>query len=154
MFGTLTGYELSHLLFGERTGASVDGRYEKESFNASVASYPGADKNGITAFLKSAAKINPRLLQSSVVVNLKIDRIFTKNADKLNRLIDLLYTYFKLGGIQLQINYLSADELIEARRTPDRFSSLRVRVTGFSSLFTALNENLQDEIINRTLHLK
>lgn len=152
LFGTLTGYELSHISFGKISGASPDGRYATEPFAASISSFPGADKNGITAYLKSAAKISGELLQSSVVVNLQIDRALVDNEEKRDRLAAILRTYFNLGGIQLQINYLSADELIKAKEEPEKYRNLRVRVTGFSGFFTSFDEELQDEIIDRHLH--
>ena len=54
--------------------------------------------------------------------------------------------------VQLQINYLSVDELLDAQLHPEGHSALRVRVTGFSGLFTSFERALQDEIIGRYLH--
>ena len=152
LFGTLTGYELSHLRFGKITGASPDGRYSGDPFSASIATFPGADKNGMTAYLKSAAKLDETLIQSSVVVNLKLDRAFADTEKKKERLASVLQTYFDLGGIQLQTIYVCADELIKAQKEPERYQTLRVRVTGFSGFFTSFDKALQDEIIKRYLH--
>ena len=152
LFGTLTGYELAHLYLGKESGASLDGRYAGDPFAASVATFPGADKNGMTAYLKSAAKIDETLIQSSVVVNLKMDKALADTEEKRKRLVAVLRTYFELGGIHLQINYLSADELIKAQQNPEHYQNLRVRVTGFSGFFTSFDKDLQDEIVNRFLH--
>lgn len=152
LFGTLTGYEISHIVFGGNTGASLDGRYAGEPLCASIAAFPGTDKNGVTAYLKSAAKIDENSIQSSTVVNLKLDKTLADSEKKRERLTALLQTYFKLGGIQLQINYLSADELIKAQKEPEKYQSLRVRVTGFSGFYTCFDKKLQDEIIARQLH--
>lgn len=153
LFGTLTGYEISHIVFGSTSGASVDGRHSTEPFVASISTYSGTGKKGITAYLKSVAKIDPRLLQSSVVVNLMLDRAMVDTVEKRDILASILCTYFQLGGIQLQINYISANELKDAKKNPDKYQNLRVRVTGFSGFFTSLEENLQDEIINRHLYV-
>jgi len=152
LFGTLTGYELAHIHFGAGSGASLDGRYASEPFAASIDSFPGTNTNGITSYLKSASKIDEAVIQSSVVVNMKIDRAIADTEEKRQRLNEVLYTYFRLGGIQLQLNYLSADELIQAQQNPERYQSLRVRVTGFSGFFTSFDKGLQDEIIQRYLH--
>ena len=152
LFGTLTGYELSHLYFGKDSEASLDGRYAGEPFAASIASFPGVDKNSMTSYLKSAAKIDSKLIQSAVVVNLKIDKALADSEEKRERLNAALHTYFELGGIQLQINYLSADELIKAQQLPQHYQGLRVRVTGFSGFFTSFDKGLQDEIISRYLY--
>jgi len=152
LFGTLTGYELAHVVFGEVTGASPDGRCTKDPFAASIAAYPGSDKKGMTSYLKSAAKINGADLQSSVVVNIKLDRALADSEEKRARLTALFMAYFRMGGVHLQVNYLSADELIKAQQEPDKYRSLRVRVTGFSGFFTTFDKNLQDELIRRSLH--
>lgn len=150
LFGTLTGYELAHVVLGEATGASADGRFASDPFCASVTAFPDADKSGLTAYLKSAAKIDAEWLASSVVVNATLDRALADSEEKRQRLTALLMTYFRLGGIQLQINYLSADELIRAQQQPDQYRNLRVRVTGFSGFFTTFDKNLQDELIERS----
>ena len=152
LFGTLTGYELSHLVFGKEADASLDGRYAGDPFSASISAFPGTAKNGITGYLKSSSKIDERQIQSSVVVNLQLDSALADTEEKRKRLSAVLRTYFKLGGIQLQINYLSADELIKAQQNPKQHQHLRVRVTGFSGFFTSFDKDLQDEIINRFLH--
>jgi formate C-acetyltransferase len=137
------------MVFGKSSGASPDGRYAGEPFAPSISPFPSSDKKGMISYLKSAAKIDPKLIQSSVVVNLKLDRAVSDSEEKRARLVAALKTYFSLGGIQLQINYLSADELINAQKEPEKYQNLRVRVTGFSGFFTSFDKALQDEIISR-----
>lgn len=152
LFGTLTGYELAHVVFGEICMATPDGRHAGDPFAASITAYPGADKNGITSYLKSAAKLDGKVFASSVVVNLKLDRAIADTEDKRKRLSAIFLAYLRMGGVQLQMNYLSADELIKAQQEPEKYRNLRVRVTGFSGFFTTFDKNLQDELIRRSLH--
>jgi len=42
--------------------------------------------------------------------------------------------------------------LLEAKQCPEKYGDLMVRVAGYSAPFTALWEDLQDEIIARTGH--
>lgn len=42
-------------------------------------------------------------------------------------------------------------DLIKAKKTPEKYGSLRIRVSGFSDYFVNLNDGLQDEIIERTV---
>ena len=42
------------------------------------------------------------------------------------------------------------EDLINAKKTPEDYKNLRVRVSGFSDYFVKLNEALQDNIIERT----
>ncbi len=47
---------------------------------------------------------------------------------------------------------LSNEELIDARKHPDKHRDLLVRVGGYSAYYVDLPEALQDEIITRTMH--
>ena len=60
--------------------------------------------------------------------------------------------YFKNGGTHFQLTYVSKEDLIKAKCTPDDYKHLRVRVSGFSDYFVKLNEAIQDDIIARTEH--
>lgn len=53
--------------------------------------------------------------------------------------------------MQLQINYLSQEELKEAQKHPEKYSNLVVRVTGYSGYFTKFDTDLQNDIIRRTV---
>ena len=74
--------------------------------------------------------------------------------ESFEKLVYLFETYFKLGGTHFQLTYVSKEDLIHAKQTPDKYKNLRVRVSGFSDYFVFLNEGLQDEIIQRTTHTK
>ena len=64
--------------------------------------------------------------------------------------VDLLLTYFMLGGVHFQLNYVSKAELLQAKKTPEKYPSLRVRVSGYSDYFVKLDEANQDDVIKRT----
>jgi formate C-acetyltransferase len=48
------------------------------------------------------------------------------------------------------LNHVSHDDLLAAKSDPDKYKSLRVRVSGFSATFVKLDERLQDNVIART----
>lgn len=54
--------------------------------------------------------------------------------------------------MHVQFNIVSADTLREAKRNPEAFRDLVVRVAGYSAYFVELDESLQDDIIARTEH--
>ncbi len=149
--GSFVGATSPNILLGKRTKATPDGRYDREAFTMGVSQSEGKDKNGITALLNSISKIDYAKFCGCVVSNLKIDKAMADTPEKLDRLAALYYTFLKNGGMQLQINYLSADELLKAQKTPEKYENLMVRVTGYSGFFTAFNEDLQNDIIKRTL---
>jgi formate C-acetyltransferase len=57
-----------------------------------------------------------------------------------------------LGGMEIQFNVVTDEVLRKAKESPEEYRNLLVRVSGFSAYFTALEENLQNEIIERTMH--
>ena len=81
-----------------------------------------------------------------------LDEAPVKNNDNFEKLVSLLETYFKNGGTHFQLTYVSKEELLNAKKCPEEHKNLRVRVSGFSDYFVSLNQNMQDEIIERTSH--
>jgi formate C-acetyltransferase len=106
-------------------------------------------KNGLTSYLVSVAKNDYSFLIGPLATNITLDASMADSPEKLDKLATLFKTFMDLGGLQLQPTYLSADELEKAQITPEEYSDLRVRVTGFSATFTKLDKGVQDEIITR-----
>ena len=67
----------------------------------------------------------------------------------LLRLRALIETYFRLGGMQLQVNLADTAELREAQKHPDAYRDLSVRITGYSAIFVDMSPSAQEEIIRR-----
>lgn len=61
----------------------------------------------------------------------------------------MLESYLKNGGIHFQLNYVSREELLKAKAKPEKYSNLKVRVTGYSDYFTRLDDAIQDSVIKR-----
>ena len=51
----------------------------------------------------------------------------------------------------MQMNIVGSDTLIEAKKHPENFKNLIVRVWGFSAYFVELPEEYQDLLIERAL---
>ncbi len=153
LIGDLMGYNEHHKWFGERMKATPDGRYKGDSLKFGLGQSEGKDRNGLTALLNSIAKVDPNAIGcGSTVTNLMIDEQIIKNDDNFEKTVDMLETYFKNGGVHFQLTYVSKEDLINAKVTPDDYKNLRVRVSGFSDYFVKLNESIQDDIIERTAH--
>jgi formate C-acetyltransferase len=57
-----------------------------------------------------------------------------------------------MNGHHIQFNVVDADTLREAKKNPEEYRDLIVRVAGYSDYFVDLTEELQDEIIRRNEH--
>ena len=51
----------------------------------------------------------------------------------------------------MQMNVVSSKTLIEARKNPEKFPNLIVRVWGFSAYFNDLPDSYKDNLIERAL---
>jgi formate C-acetyltransferase len=56
------------------------------------------------------------------------------------------------GGFELQINVTDRETLERARKDPEAYRDLIVRIGGYSDYFTRLSPEMQEEIILRTEH--
>ena len=151
LVGDLMGYNVHHKWFGEKTLATPDGRYNGDSLKFGLGQSEGKDRNGLTALLNAIAKVDPNAIGcGSTVTNLMLDEQLIKNDEHFEKTVDMLETYFKNGGVHFQLTYVSKEDLLKAKVTPEDYKNLRVRVSGFSDYFVKLNETIQDDIIERT----
>ena len=134
---------------GRWTGASTDGRKAREFMANANNPVGGRDNRGVTAMLLTLAKF-PNAHHAGTVQNLKLSSsLFEEQPQKVKALID---TYFKMGGSQLMITVLSRGDLEDAIKNPDKHRNLLVRVGGFSAFFVTLEDDVQQEVLSRTLH--
>ena len=139
-----------HILFGQTLGATPDGRLAGTPICNSLSPVNGMERNGVTAVLNSITKIDTSRLSSGAAVNIKFHPQAFRSAEAKQKLADLLYTYFAKGGPQLQVTLADAETLRDARRHPEKYPDLLVKVGGYSALFTDLGEDVQKDIIART----
>jgi trans-4-hydroxy-L-proline dehydratase len=138
-----------HIYFGSVTGALPDGRKAFEPLSEGVSPVQGADSRGPTAVLKSVSKMD-HVKTGGTLLNQKFSPQALAKDEDLDNLVSLVRTYFKLDGHHIQFNVVDAATLKAAKKEPEKYRSLIVRVAGYSDYFCSLSEALQDEIIART----
>ena len=141
----------AHVPMGQNVGASADGRRAKEPLaDGGLSAVYGRDTSGPTALLKSVSRIDSSLGTNGTLLNMKfLPSIFT-NESSLLKFVSLLRSIVDLKINHAQFNVVNKEELLEAKKNPDLFKSLTVRVAGYTAYFVELAEDLQDEIISRT----
>ena len=140
-----------HVYFGTVTGATPDGRYAGTPLSEGISPVQGADRHGPTAVIKSAAKMD-HVRTGGTLLNQKFAPWLLADDTGLDSLVQLIRTYFRLGGHHIQFNVVDAATLRAAQINPEQYRTLIVRVAGYSDYFCDLSRALQDEIIARTEH--
>jgi len=122
-----------------------------EPLSEGISPVQGADRNGPTAVLKSASKID-HVKTGGTLLNQKFSPQLLSSKEGIDKLAYLIRSYFKLDGHHIQFNVVNAAVLRAAQKNPEKYRNLIVRVAGYSDYFCDLNKDLQDEIISRTEH--
>lgn len=84
----------------------------------------------------------------AVIFNIVLAATF-RNYDIIKAVIK---TFIEKGGQIFQGNTTPIEELIDAKKNPEKYEHLVVRVGGYSARFVHLDDALQNEIINRLRH--
>jgi formate C-acetyltransferase len=140
-----------HVYFGSVTGATPDGRRAWEPLSDGISPAQGADHFGPTAVVKSAAKMD-HARTGGTLLNQKFTPRLLDSEDALEKVGQLVRSYFRMDGHHIQFNVVTAETLRKAQAEPEKHRDLIVRVAGYSDYFCDLTRALQDEIILRTEH--
>ena len=138
-----------HVYFGKVTGATPDGRNAWKVLSEGISPVQGADTNGPTAVIRSAAKID-HIKTGGTLLNQKFTPSLLSTDEGCYNLVHLIRAYFRMDGHHIQFNVVNADTLRDAQKHPENYRDLIVRVAGYSDYFNDLGEDLQNEIICRT----
>jgi formate C-acetyltransferase len=82
--------------------------------------------------------------------NLKLSTSLFSTPRGFHALRDLIRTFLRRGGFEIQVNVVDTETLKMARANPDAYRDLIVRIGGYADYFTRLSPEMQDEIIHRT----
>jgi len=149
VLGHLAGGENMHLAYGQRMGATLDGRRAGQMLADSLAGAQGATRSGPTATLRSLCRLDHSRLIAGNVSTLRLSERDVATPAARRQVVGLIRAFIALGGSQLQINVLDPATLRRAQADPAQYQGTMVRVAGYSSDFTHLGRTLQDEIIAR-----
>jgi len=133
--------------------ATPDGRKAFTPVAEGCSPSSGTDLLGPTAVFKSVSKLPTEKIMGGVLLNQKLSPATIKMDSDKKKLVSILRTFFaELKGWHVQYNIVSRDTLIAAKKNPEKYRDLIVRVAGYSAFFTTLSPDTQDDIIARTEH--
>lgn len=128
-------------------GASFNGRKAGEPFTVHISN---EDNNGFTEIINFASQLNyDKGRLNGNVIDFMMSPDFIHNS--WDKFVDFLILSIKKGFFEMQMNVVSSQTLLEARKDPKKFPNLVVRVWGFSAYFKDLPKEYQDVLIKRAL---
>lgn len=131
---------------GKYIGATPDGRSAGAPLCDSLGAIFGKDIMGPTALLKSVTSLKLEKAIGVPVLNFNIDESWSDDVLK-----SLILSYMQLGGVQIQISYVSEETLKKAYENPEEYRNLVVRVGGYSEYFYRLPDEVKKMILDRTV---
>ncbi|GHV80166.1 pyruvate formate-lyase [Spirochaetia bacterium] len=149
IFRAGTGSAMYYVWHSKDVGATPDGRKKGDALACNYSPSLFSRCNGPVSIIKSFAK--PDLVRTANGGPLTIelhDNMF-RNPDSIHKVALFVKSFMDMGGHQMQINAVNRDTLKDAKKHPENYRNLIVRVWGWSGYFVELDEVYQDHIIER-----
>ncbi len=137
-------------IMGRTTWATPDGRVKGQPLSDGISPVQGMDKSGPLSSLNSVLHFDQTKFGNGTLLNMKFHPTALNSADGMAKLKAVIQTYFSRGGMEMQLNVVSAETLRDAQENPEDYKDLVVRVAGFSAYFVEVFKDCQDDLIRRT----
>ena len=138
-----------HVGFGMLSGALPSGRRRGKAFTPGLTPAPNSSEQ-ILDNIHDVSRLNNLKMPNNIAFNVKlVPHPGDSQEEVLNQFTGYVQSYFDLGGMQWQCNVISSDTMREAVKNPDDYKWLIVRISGYNAYFVKLNENMQEELIER-----
>jgi len=138
-----------HIYFGKVMGATPNGRLAHKSISDGTSPSHGCDTKGPSAVIRSLTKLD-HTRSGGTLLNQRFLPSLLKRDEDIKKLGQLIRSYFTLGGHHIQFNIVDTATLKAAQKTPEEYKDLLVRMAGYSDYFNDMNDDLQQEVIDRT----
>lgn len=144
----------AHVPFGRVVCATPDGRQAGLYLSEGVTAFHGTDLAGPTAAMTSYADATcgDHSAVSARLINQKFSPRSLAGEEGTRMLMSYIRSFCDLRLWHVQFNVIHRDTLLAARKDPEKYRDLVIRVAGYSAYFVELSTTLQDEIIARTEH--
>lgn len=129
--------------------ATPDGRREGEELACNYSPSLFMRSEGPVSILKSFAKPDLERVANGGPLTIELTDSMFRNEESIRKVAMFVKSFIDMGGHQMQINAVNRDKLLDAKKHPENYRNLIVRVWGWSGYFVELDECYQNHIIKR-----
>lgn len=144
-----TGTAMYYIGHSANLGATPDGRKAGEVIPANYSPSMYNRQIGPVSVIKSFTKPDLTRDINGGPLTIEFDESVFRNEESVQKLAMLVKSFITLGGHQLQLNTINLEKLLDAKKHPERYRNLIVRVWGWSGYFVELDEVYQNHVIQR-----
>jgi len=136
---------------GKDIGATPNGRHAGAPISHGANPDPGFRKDGAPSALAVAiASVQPGY-GNTAPMQIELDPMISRDDEGVDNIVSLIRSHFKLGGTQINMNIMDAEQVLEANEDPGKYPDLVVRVTGFSAYFASLSPEFRQLVVDRII---
>ena len=136
---------------GKVVGATPNGRLAGAPISHGANPDPGFRKDGApTAMAVAIAAVQPGY-GNTAPMQIEMDPGIAQEEDGVSLISSLITAHFALGGTQINMNIMDAQQVLEAHQDPSKYPDLVVRVTGFSAYFASLSPEFRQLVVDRII---
>jgi formate C-acetyltransferase len=135
---------------GLKTGATPDARLANTPLSRGISTNEFVETDTPLDVIHSLKRLDLTKFADSFIVDINLPSL-EKNEQNAQILVSIIRAFLDAKGSALQFNLIDHEQLLEAKAHPEQYPNLMVRVCGYSAAFVALNEESQNEIIQRAV---
>ncbi|MHB0859407.1 MAG: pyruvate formate lyase family protein [Anaerolineae bacterium] len=136
---------------GKELGATPNGRKAGAPISHGANPDPGFRQDGApSAMAVAIASVQPGY-GNTAPMQLEVDPALSRDQGGVEHIAQLIETHFRLGGTQINLNVMDAEQVLEAHQDPTKYPNLVVRVTGFSAYFASLSPEFRQLVVDRII---
>lgn len=137
----------ANVWYGMSLPATLDGRKGGEPVGKNADPSFLLQKTEHTSVIQSAAAVVQTEFSGGQPIDLYFDKAWFAEKSTRDKIRALVRTYFRLGGLQLQVNSVDLELLKKAHPDPEKYPHVIIRKGGYSVRFSELGKEAREEFM-------